>query len=94
MKKIKTIMEWYAGHLNKYWQVLTVRKQHQCIRYFFAGYLLLTAIVIFKVCQDAGKSDGIVIGHIENPVLSKSESTVNPQDKASTILKNQLYERK
>jgi hypothetical protein len=63
--------------------------------YFFIGYLVLTAFVIGKVWYDTSKSEnGMVIEHIENPVLKKDESPAKLQDTLSTILKNQIYERK
>jgi uncharacterized membrane protein len=94
MKKIKANMDSYFEKLDQRWQALPLRKQHQYTLYFFVGYLMLTAGVIFKVWYDAGKSDEMVIEHIENPVLKKKESPATLQDTVSTILKNQIYERK
>ncbi len=87
-------MDSYFEKLDQRWQALPLRKQHQYTLYFFVGYLMLTAGVIFKVWYDAGKSDEMVIEHIENPVLKKKESPATLQDTVSTILKNQIYERK
>jgi hypothetical protein len=43
---------------------------------------------------DTSKSgNDMVIEHIENPVL-KSKNPARLQDSVSTILKNQIYERK
>lgn len=87
-------MDRYIEKLDKRWRALPIGKQHQYTLYFFVGYLLLTAGVIFKVWYDAGKSNDMVIEHIENPVLKKKESPAALQDTVSTILKNQIYERK
>lgn len=87
-------MDRYFDKLDNRWRALPVRKQHQYTLYFFVGYLLLTAGVVLKVWYDAGKSDDIVIEHIENPVLKKRESPAALRDTVSTILKNQIYERK
>ena len=88
-------MDRYFNKLDKRWRALPVGKQHKYTLYFFIGYLLLTAGVILKVWYDAGKSDnGLVIEHIENPVLKKSESPARLQDTLLTILKNKIYERK
>ena len=88
-------MDSYFKKLDERWRALPVGKQHKYTLYFFIGYLLLTAGVILKVWYDAGKSDnGLVIEHIENPVLKKNESPARLQDTLSTILKNQIYERK
>ena len=88
-------MDKYFDKLDERWQALPVRKQHQYTLYFFVGYLLLTAGVIFKVWYDPSKSgNDMIIEHIENPVLKKNGSPARLQDSVSTILKNQIYERK
>ena len=87
-------MDRYFDKLDERWRALPLRKQHQYTLYFFVGYLLLTVAVIGKVMYDTSKSgNDMVIEHIENPVL-KSESPARLQDSVSTILKNQIYERK
>ncbi|WP_339679877.1 nitrogen regulatory IIA protein [Cyclobacterium marinum] len=94
MKKLKANMDRYIDRLDERWQALPVRKQHQYTLYFFAGYLLLTVAVIGKVMYDTSKSgNDMVIEHIENPV-PKSKNPARLQDSVSTILKNQIYERK
>ena len=88
-------MDRYFDRLDERWRVLPIQKQHQCMLYFFVGYLLLTVAVIGKVMYDTSKSgNDMVIEHIENPVLKKSESPARLQDTVSTILKNKIYERK
>lgn len=94
MKKIRANMDRYFDQMEKRWQALSVRKQHQYILYFFVGYLLLTIAVIGKVIYDTSKSDnGMVIEHIENPVLT-SKNPARLQDSVSKVLKNKIYERK
>ena len=95
MKKLRAIMDRYFDKLDERWRELPLRKQHQYTLYFFVGYLLLTMAVIGKVMYDTSKSgNDIIIEHIENPVLKKSESPARLQDTLSTILKNKIYERK
>lgn len=87
-------MDRWFDKLDESWQSLSVRKQYKFTLYFFAGYLLLTAGVLFKVWYDMAKSDNkMVIGHIDNPVLKK-ESPASRKDTLSTILKEKIYERK
>jgi hypothetical protein len=94
MKKFRENMNRYFDKLDERWRALPLRKQHQYTLYFFVGYLLLTAGVIFKVWYDTAKSDNdMVIEHIENPVLKKNESPTRLHDTVSTILKNKIYER-
>lgn len=95
MKKVRENIDKWFDKLDKRWKDLPVGKQHQYTLYFFMGYLLLTAGVIFKVWQDTSRSNNsIIIEHIENPVLKKKESPAMLQDTASTIIKNKNYERK
>ena len=94
MKKLRANLDLYFEKFDERWQALPMRKQHQYTLYFFVGYLLLTVAVIGKVMYDTSKSgNGMVIEHIENPVL-KSKNPARLQDSVSTILKNQIYERK
>ena len=95
MKKLRANMDRYFDKLDERWRELPLRKQHQYTLYFFVGYLLLTMAVIGKVMYDTSKSGNeIIIEHIENPVLKKSESPARLQDTLSTILKSKIYERK
>ena len=72
MKKLRANIDSYFDKLDERWRTLPLRKQHQYTLYFFVGYLLLTAGVIFKVWYDTAKSgNDMVIEHIENPVLKK-----------------------
>ena len=88
MKKLRTDMDKWFEKLDERWRTLPLRKQHKYTLYFFAGYMLLSAGVIFKVWYDTSKSNNdMVIEHIENPVLKKKESPALLQDTLSTILK-------
>ena len=79
--------------LDKRLRSLTVDKQQRYILYFFTGYLLLTAGVIFKVWIDMAKSDGKMdIDHIENPVLETKENPASLADSLKSILNNNNYE--
>ena len=65
-------MDRYFDRLDERWRVLPIQKQHQCMLYFFVGYLLLTAGVIGKVWYETSKSrNDIGIEHIENPIHKK-----------------------
>jgi len=95
MKKLRKNMDRFFENMDVRWQALPIQKQRKYTLYFFVGYLLLTAGVIYKVCYDAGKpNDNMVVRHIENPVLKRNNSPAIWQDTVSTILKNQIYERK
>ena len=88
-------MDRYFDKLDERWRVLPIQKQHQCMLYFFVGYLLLTAGVIGEVWYETSKSrNDMVIEHIENPVLEKKGSPALLKDTLSTILKYKIYERK
>ncbi|EFK57513.1 nitrogen regulatory IIA protein [Sphingobacterium lactis] len=94
MKKLRANMDRYFDRLDERWRALPLRKQRQYTLYFFVVYLLLTVVVIGKVMYDTSKSgNNMVIKHIENPVLKNGNPARLP-DSVSTILKNQIYERK
>ena len=77
-------MDRYIDKLDERWQALPIRKQRMYTLYFFAGYLLFTAAVIFKIWHNARRLDNdMVIEHIENPVLKKNESSIPVQDTLS-----------
>jgi hypothetical protein len=95
MKKLRATMERYFEKLDERWRVLPIQKQHQCMLYFFVGYLLLTAGGISKVWYETSKSrNDIGIAHIENPIHNKNESPTKLQDTLTTIYKNKIYESK
>jgi hypothetical protein len=88
MKKLRTDMGKWFEKLDERWRTLPLRKQHKYTLYFFLGYLLLTAGVIFKVWYDTGKSNkDFAIEHIENPALKKKGSPALLKDTLLTILK-------
>ncbi|MEO8172235.1 MAG: nitrogen regulatory IIA protein [Sediminibacterium sp.] len=95
MKNVRTKMEQWFDRLDERWRSLPVGRQHRYMLCFFAGYLLLTLGVIFKVWYDTARPDDkMVIRHIEKPVLKNEESPADLQDTIVTILKNKTYERK
>lgn len=94
MKKLRTKISKWFDRLDKQWQQLPVKRQHRYTLLLFAGYALLSLVVILKVCYDVAQSNNkITIEHIENQVIRQKKSPVSPQDSISKILKNKLYER-
>src|SRR5690606_40998263 len=66
---------------------MPVKKQHRYTLPLFAGYALLSVIVLLKVCYDVAHSDNaMTIEHIENPIR-RNKSSVSPQDSINKILK-------
>lgn len=96
MNNIRSNMDRYIDKLDQRWQVLPVRKQCRYTCYFFMGYLLLTAAVIFNVWHEIQASDNdMAIEHIENPVFKKIERSSSMEGAPSTDNpKNKTYERK
>lgn len=94
MKKLRTKISKWFDRLDEQWRELPVKRQHRYTLLLFAGYALLSLVVILKVCYDVAQSNNkITIEHIENPVIQQRKSPVPPQDSISKILKNKLYER-
>ena len=86
MEKLRTTIGNWFDRLDTQWRAMPVKKQHRYTLLLFAGYALLSVIVLLKVCYDLAQSDStIVIEHIENPVIR--------QDSTETILKQQNHER-
>lgn len=68
-------------------RAMPVKKQHRYTLPLFAGYALLSVIVLLKVCYDVAHSDNaMTIEHIENPIR-RNKSSVSPQDSINKILK-------
>ncbi|MBL7734443.1 MAG: nitrogen regulatory IIA protein [Chitinophagaceae bacterium] len=94
MKNLRTAISNWFDRLGDRWRALPVKKQHRYTLLLFAGYALLSVVVLLKVCYDVAQSNNaITIEHIENPIIKQKKSPVSPQDSITTILKNQLYER-
>lgn len=72
MKKIRAQIEEHFDWLDDRFRALPLKKQRQFTLYFFMGYLLLTAAVIWNVWYDVATSNEVVkIKHIENLVHKK-----------------------
>lgn len=94
MKKWRTTISKWFDRLDEQWRDLPVKRQHRYTLLLFAGYAVLSLVVIAKVCYDVGKSDGkLTIEHIENPLIKQKKSSASPQDSIATILKRKMYER-
>ncbi len=92
MKNLKSIVTGKCDKLDEQWRTFPRAKQRTWVIWFFAGYLLLTAIVVLTVWYDnkteAGR-DGGVTGHIHSPIAEQQR-----QLKDSLTKKNQDHERR
>lgn len=52
MNKLRANIDQCLESLDKNWEAMPIKRQHQVILYFFAAYVLLTAVVILNVCRD------------------------------------------
>ncbi len=87
MKKLRIKIKKYFTYLNQCWLRLPLEKQRKYILLFFIGYFLLTVVVMLNAFRSTGKAGkGIVIEHIENPVIKKREVLTGTID--STINKS------
>ena len=74
MKKLRTTINNWFDKLDEQWRDLPVKRQHRYTLLLFAGYAVLSLVVIAKVCYDVGKSDGkLTIEHIENPLIKQKK---------------------
>ncbi|OHT43670.1 hypothetical protein [Flavobacterium tructae] len=86
MKKLRADIDQWLKGIDKHWEAMPVKRQHQVVLYFFAAYALLSAVVIFNVCHDTAEAkNNIAVEHIENP--TGKESTAHRQDSLKPILK-------
>lgn len=86
MKKLRAHIEQYFDRLDDRFRALPLKKQRQFTLYFFMGYLLLTAAVIWNVWYDVATSNEVVkIKHIENLVHKKKETSTRLKDTLSTF---------
>lgn len=93
MKNLRTAISNWLDKLDGQWRAMPVAKQHRYTLLLFAGYALLTVIVLLEVCYDVAHSDNtMTIEHIEN-LIRQNNSSVSPQDSITTILKDKNHER-
>lgn len=86
MKKLRAHIEQYFDRLDDRFRALPLKKQRQFTLYFFMGYLVLTAAVIWNVWYDVATSNEVVnIKHIENLVHKKMGFPTRLQDTLSTF---------
>ena len=87
MNKLRAnINQWLEG-LDRNWEAMPIKRQHQVILYFFAAYVLLTAVAIFNVCRDTDARNNIAIEHIESPASAGKESPASLEDSLKPIKK-------
>ena len=88
MNKLRANIDQWLEGLDKNWEAMPIKRQHQVILYFFAAYVLLTGVVIFNVCRDtAAARNSMAVDHIENPAPSGKQSPAPLQDSLKPILK-------
>ncbi|MGE6352956.1 nitrogen regulatory IIA protein [Flavobacterium sp. NPDC079362] len=75
MNKLRANIDQWLQGLDRNWEAMPIKRQHQVILYFFAAYVLLTAVVILNVCRDmAYAGNNVAIEHIESPATAGKES--------------------
>lgn len=88
MNKLRAnINQWLEG-LDRNWEAMPIKRQHEVILYFFVAYVLLTAVVIFNVCRDTAYArNNMAVEHIESPASAGKESPASLQDSLKPIKK-------
>ena len=88
MKKLRADIDNWLEGLDKNWEAMPIRRQHQVVLYFFAAYVLLTAVIIFNVCRDTAYAKNTLdVEHIQNPAQPEQESRASVKDSLKPILK-------
>ncbi|MFL9836762.1 nitrogen regulatory IIA protein [Flavobacterium sp. ST-75] len=93
MEKFHSVRDTWQDRLDSRWRQLPARQRRRIVLYSFAGYLLVTAVVVVQVVNELGNARrGVGIQHISNPVAGEDRPV-----KTETIiqeLKKEDYERK
>jgi len=88
MKKLRANIDQWLDRLDKNWEAMPIKRQHQVILYFFTAYVLLTAVVIFNVCRDTVEAkNSLAVEHIDNTAQAGKESAAQQQDFQKPIIK-------
>jgi len=67
MKKFRKSVDQYLELLEKRWQKLPKARQNLFTKFFFAGYVALTFMVVLQLWFKGNSSDeALSIGHISN----------------------------
>lgn len=67
MKKFRKSVDQYLELLEKRWQKLPKARQNLFTKIFFAGYVVLTFMIVLQLWfKDNSSRDTISIGHISN----------------------------
>ncbi|OXA78944.1 hypothetical protein SAMN05444397_10821 [Flavobacterium aquidurense] len=86
MNKLRANIDQWLEGLDKNWEEMPIKRQHQLLLYFFAAYVLLTAVVIFNVCRDTVYArNKMAIEHIDSPASAEKESPESLQDSLKPI---------
>ncbi|MFH6936030.1 nitrogen regulatory IIA protein [Flavobacterium sp. FlaQc-30] len=88
MEKLRANIDMWLERLDKDWEAMPIKRQHQVILYFFTAYALLTAVIIFNVCRDtAHAKNTMAVEQMQNPAQPEKESQASVKDTLKTILK-------
>lgn len=75
MNKLRANIDQWLEGLDKNWEAIPIKRQHQVILCFFAAYVLLNAVVILNVCRDTLYArNNVAIENIESPASAGKES--------------------
>lgn len=92
MKKFRKSIDQYVQQLEKRWQKLPKTKQVIFTKIFFAGYVVLTFMVVLQLWLKGSSSDkALSIGHINNipkGIIEKQSSSETIQLKINNNGKN------
>ncbi|MFH7001577.1 MULTISPECIES: nitrogen regulatory IIA protein [Flavobacterium] len=88
MKKLRANIDHCLEGLDRNWDAMPIKRQHQVILCFFAAYVLLTAVVIFNVCLDTEHAkNNMAVEHIQSPAQPEKENQASVKDTLKPILK-------
>ena len=79
MKDFTTSLSFWLDDIDQHWKQLPARDSRRIVLYSFAGYLLITLMIIVQVVyQLNARQNTMEIKHISNPVAKvKASKNIN-----------------
>lgn len=95
MKTISHTIQCYALWADRKWKDLPVRRQRVLTRLFFAGYTVLTILMIVSICTSTGnKTNTMFIGHISSISGHAAFKKISENKDSVSQIKQKIYNEK
>lgn len=94
MKKIRDKIEHQILHADRKWKELPPKRQRFFTKLFFAGYAVVTLLVLISICMSTGnKTNTMSISHITTISDQTAMKRSAKDNKVGSTIKKQTDER-